>query len=674
MKHLILFCFTIIFINNLFSQERIIVGDSIKLDEVVVEPIGGLLAEKKQAYPLSNLKFEKFQTLTPQIKISEYLESVPGLFIMNNNNFAQDARISIRGFGARANFGIRGIKIFVDGIPETSPDGQSQIDNVNLEIIERMNVYRGNNSSFFGSSAGGVISITTLENFEENFVNIGLSSGSFSTTKTQATLGIKNENEKMIFFISNTNSEGYRKHSGFKNFNANFKYLTNLGKKNKLQIVANVLDSPDAMDPGGLNANELESDRRQARARNIEFDARESVKQYKLGVNLKSTFNNFGLTNSIYYNRRLFDGKLPFRNGGIIELDKSFWGYKLNFEFENSLNYNLGFSYNNQSDHRKRFVNDLGLRSEIVMNQFEKYDNIGLYLFSSKKIGKFIFSAGIRYDNNTITLENILTNSAKITESIKSINPSFNLNYAFKNFDIFSNISSGYETPTLNELSATIDQSGFNGDLKSVKSKSFEIGISNYEKFTKLKYNLRYFNILTENEIIPFESTTGQVIYQNAGKTIKKGVEFELSAKLNSNFMIDYSLTKGEYAFEDFSNGEIDYSNNNIAGIPNNFHKLSLKYFIDNLNVIISWKNVGKIYANNSNTTFIEGYDSINFNISSGVALFGLDITPYFAIENLLSENYIDNIRINAFGSRFYEPAPKISFMSGLKLNLWKKE
>ena len=124
MKHLKLLCFTLIFLNNVFSQERIIVNDTVKLDEVIVEPIDGLLAEKKQLYPVSNLKFEKFQTLTPQIKISEYLESVPGLFIMNNNNFAQDARISIRGFGARANFGIRGIKIFVDGIPETSPDGK----------------------------------------------------------------------------------------------------------------------------------------------------------------------------------------------------------------------------------------------------------------------------------------------------------------------------------------------------------------------------------------------------------------------------------------------------------------------------------------------------------------------------------------------------------------------
>ena len=152
---------------------------------------------------------------------------------------------------------------------------------------------------------------------------------------------------------------------------------------------------------------ELESDRRQARARNLEYDARESVRQFKLGLNLKSAFNNFKLTNSIYYNRRLFDGKLPFRNGGIIDLDKSFWGYKLNFESENFMNYNLGFSYNNQNDHRKRFINDLGIKSEMVMNQFEKYDNIGLYFFGSKNIGKLALSAGIRYDDNTITMDNI---------------------------------------------------------------------------------------------------------------------------------------------------------------------------------------------------------------------------------------------------------------------------
>merc|ERR1712137_1301821 len=112
-------------------------------------------------------------------------------------------------------------------------------------------------------------------------------------SKIQTTVGVRNENEKMIFFISNTNSDGYRVHSGYKNLNANFKYLAKLGSKNKLQIVGNILDSPDAMDPGGLNLVELESDRRQARARNLEYDARESVKQFKLGLNLKSAFNNY---------------------------------------------------------------------------------------------------------------------------------------------------------------------------------------------------------------------------------------------------------------------------------------------------------------------------------------------------------------------------------------------
>ena len=144
---------------------------------------------------------------------------------MNNNNYAQDPRISIRGFGSRANFGVRGIKIFVDGIPETSPDGQSQTDNINLAIIESLEVFRGNNSSLFGSSSGGAISITTFENFKEDFVRIGYSAGSFETSKSQATVGLVDEKQKLIFFISNTKSNGYRSHSDYASFNMNFKYI-----------------------------------------------------------------------------------------------------------------------------------------------------------------------------------------------------------------------------------------------------------------------------------------------------------------------------------------------------------------------------------------------------------------------------------------------------------------
>ena len=148
------------------SQQNQKTNDTVSLDAVAIEALKIPLTEKKSMYPISKLSFKNYQNLTPQLNLSEYLDDVPGLVILNNNNYAQDARISIRGFGSRANFGVRGIKIFVDGIPETSPDGQSQTDNINLEIIEDIEVYRGNNSSLFGSSSGGVISINTLEIFD----------------------------------------------------------------------------------------------------------------------------------------------------------------------------------------------------------------------------------------------------------------------------------------------------------------------------------------------------------------------------------------------------------------------------------------------------------------------------------------------------------------------------
>ena len=198
-KNIFLQLILILISTSIYSQINNSKRDTIVLDEVYVDAIDIFSKEKKELYPISELSFKDYQTLTPQVNLSEYLESVPSLFIMNNQNFAQDARISIRGFGSRANFGIRGIKIFVDGIPETSPDGQSQIDNINLEIIEKIKVFKGNNSSFFGSSSGGVISISTIENFDNDFVDFGYSIGSFNSKKTQATAGFVGQDQKMIF-------------------------------------------------------------------------------------------------------------------------------------------------------------------------------------------------------------------------------------------------------------------------------------------------------------------------------------------------------------------------------------------------------------------------------------------------------------------------------------------
>ena len=675
MKKIILANIIIFFLFQInIAQQKKITNDTIVLDEVALESIKIPLKEKKSLYPISQFNFKSYQYLTPQLNISEFLESVPGLFILNNNNYAQDPRISIRGFGSRANFGVRGIKIYVDGIPETSPDGQSQTDNINLEIIEKLEVFRGNNSSLFGSSSGGAISITTFEDFKKDFVNIGYSLGSFKTSKKQATVGLVNENEKMIFFISNTKSNGYRSHNGYENFNINFKYIKEINSNNKLQLIGNLLNSPNALDPGGLNLEEVESNRSQARIRNIQYDASEKVKQYKFGLNLTSIIRKLQLTNSIYYNQRLFDGKLPFGSGGIIDLKRAFWGYKLNLNIQGYLNYDIGLSYNNQRDDRKRFYNDNGIKTDQVMGQKENYENISLYFFGSRSVDKLNFSAGARFEQNTISLDNYFKSVDDKTKKISSFNPSINILYELDGIDLFANFSSGYETPTLNELSATVDQSGFNDNLKTIKSNTFEIGIANFKKHYIINYSLRIFNIITKNEITPYETSSGLVLYNNAGKTIKSGLELELNAQIFNEFSLDYNLSVGKYKFDSFMSIDDDYSNNFIPGIPRSHQNIKIKYNNENnFNLIVGLKRTGRMFADNSNKTQIDGYNSITIKMSKNLKLFETNIIPFLSIDNLLNEKYFDNIRINAFGSRYYEPASGTNFVAGLKISLWRK-
>ena len=653
------------------GQQKNIKNDTLVLDEVTIESVKIPLKEKKSLYPITQINFKDYQSLTPQINISEFLESVPGLFLMNNNNYAQDARISIRGFGSRANFGVRGIKIFVDGIPETSPDGQSQTDNINLEIIEKVEVFRGNNSSLFGSSSGGAISITTFQDFTKDFVNVGYSFGSFNTSKSQATIGLTNQNEKIIFFLSNTKSSGYRTHSGYENSNLNLKYINQINLNNKLQIVANFLNSPDALDPGGLKLDELCFCRPQARFRNVQYDAREKVKQYKIGLNLNSIINKIKLTNSLYYNHRLFEGKLPFNYGGIVDLKRVFWGYNVNANLQGTLNYDFGFSYNNQKDDRQRFINSEGIKADQVMGQNENYQNTSLYFFGSKSLGKLNFSGGARYENNVISLDSYFKPSDRKIRRINSFNPSVNFLYEFDKIDVFANFSSGYETPTLNELSATSNQTGFNDDLKNIKSNTFEIGFANLKKDNIINYSIRLFNISTINEITPYQLNDGLVLYSNAGKTTKKGAEVEFNGKISDQLNFEYAASIGNYKFESFKFIENDFSNNLMPGIPKSQHNIKIKYKNEsNFNLVIGLKRVGKMFADNANKTEIDGYSSINVKMSKNLNLFETSITPFISIDNLFNKEYFDNIRINAFGSRFYEPAPGINFIGGLKLNL----
>ena len=666
----------ILVLQGFFSYSQNSLNDSIKLKEVVVSITKIKENIKNSPFAISSKSFSKFQSTAKQFYLSEYIENVPGVFISNDNNFAQDSRISIRGFGSRANFGIRGIKLIVDGVPETTPDGQSQIDNLNLEIIEKIEIIRGTNSSLYGNSSAGVIKIQSISEFEKNFTKIGYALGSNNQEKKQALVGIKSNETFYTFLVSETKGNGYRNFGDFKNSNLNFRVKKNISKDSWLSFNFNIVDSPYSNDPGGLKIEEVNQDREQARERNLQYNTSEEINHYKASSSFNKKINEqLSFSTYAFISNRNFNGKIPVKNGGAIDLKRKYWGIGGSFLFKSKLKTQIGFDIGNQIDRRKRYNNDIGIIGEQVLDQNEKFTNLGIYLVNNYNLDRFSISSGLRYDTNKVKLEDLFFSDGDSSGNIilSSFNPSLGLNYKLnKKSRIFVNTSSGFETPTLNEFSSSPIGTGFNKNLKSQINMGFELGFSMFDTQKKSNIDIVYFRSITNDEILSYEDEKfpNQKFYNNAGKTERNGIEITGLYTLNRT-IISSSYSLGDYVFKEFIENNFNYKGNKIPGIPNDIFTLSIEHKTKNeLFLNLNFKNIGTIYANNSNTIKVDEFNTFNFKIGKKFKLSRSIIYPYLIISNVFDKEYFDNIRINAFGGRYYEPAPKRTIFGGIRFTL----
>ena len=651
------------------------VKDSIQLEEVIISVTKIKDSLVNTPFSVSIKNFSTFQKSAEQFNISEYIEDVPGIFISNDNNYAQDSRISIRGFGSRANFGIRGIKLIVDGVPETTPDGQSQIDNLNLEIIEKVEVIRGVGSSLYGNSSAGIIKIKTLQELQNSFARIGFSLGSNQQNKSQFFLGQKYKKTSYTFLYSQTKSNGYRNNSGFKNNNLNINLFKKVNDKTNYGLSFNYVDSPYAIDPGGLTIEEVEDNRKQARERNVIYDSKESIKHLKLSGSFeKKISNKLTFSKYLFFSNRDFNGNIPVKKGGTIKLDRKYWGLGASLLIKNKFNTQIGFDLGNQKDLRKRYFNNEGEIGALVLEQNEKFINYGIFLVSSFKLNSFIINPGIRLDKNTISIDDRFLADGNSSDKINlnSLNPSLGINYKSNSFNrFFVNVSTGFETPTLNEFGSSPIGSGFNKNLKSQNSINYELGFSKKSINNKFKLDLIYFNTSTKNEVLPYEDSQfpGQVFYNNAGKTQRSGIEFSGSYNYNNFWNFNSSISIGRYLFDEFIDNEKNYSGNKIPGVPEKTMFFNVNYKNESkLSVSLQLKVIGDLYTNNSNSVKVDGFNRLNLKISKEINYKKITIDPFLIFKNILGTSYYDNIRINAFGARYYEPAAKANFYGGIKI------
>ena len=639
---------------------------TITLNEVILKSIKTDKPKKIVPLSLSYINLNNQQKFFQKLSLQEYLISVPGLFTQNANNYAQDLRISLRGFGARAAFGIRGIKIIVDGIPETTPDGQGQLDNLPLGILKNFEVLRGPSASLYGNASGGVIYLNTIDSLlDSQDIQFQYRFGDFGFRSYEINTSLKGEKTAAMIHLNRTQTNGFRFNSGFEQNLLNIKVNHKFSSRSTLQLQLNYTNSPRAEDAGGITLENTEIDWRQARQRNIDFDTYESINQFKTGLRWNQKIGGvWDLESYGFYIYRDFLGKLPFENGGIIDLNRNYYGYgtrlnsqKLNHKFH------IGIENNNQRDHRDRYQNLKGYQGDLTFSQLEKFSSLGIYLLDELNLGEFLIRTNLRFDNL------ILGASSVIQDQVyRVLNPSIGISYKLNPKQImYTNFSTSFETPTLSELSANPSGlEGLNLNLKPSKAENYELGWKgNWSRFT-LEANLFY--ILSSNEILPYEieAFPGRAFYENAGETERFGFEFFGAYKLNSLEFIA-SLTEASYQFS----GDDLVSKKYLPGVPGSQIYLQVRYFTENnWRIQLTGEHIGSFFANNSNTVQIDSFQKIRVQAAKSFRVNKMKISLSGGINNLLNVRYFDNIRLNAFGGRFYEPAPGRNAYFGINIGI----
>ena len=682
--HFLFLLFFVFSVSNIiYSQDRSEkVKDTTALNEVVLTAslITTNLLEAPTAASFVNAK--KIHETTPQLSLKEYLGQVPGLFAQNQYNYNQDLRISIRGFGARAAFGIRGVFLNIDDIPETTPDGQGQLDNIPISILSNIEILRGPSSALYGNAAGGVILMHTLEDLGPNKLKFRAMGGAFGLASSQLTVALGENKFKSLWHFNQSVSQGYRTLSGFKQSQLNTTFTYKLAKNQSIKGQFNYTDSPYANDPGSLNLEQVKSNRKNAREANILYQTTEKINHLKVGLSheygLKlaetsaSNKKSLNINSYTFFAQRNFQGLLPFLNGGVSAFKRSYYGLGTKAIFKGLKNeqFIVGIGHALQSDLRSRFQNEKGVVGALVAQQNEVFSNSHGFITGKFPFQKWDVSAALRGDLIHIAID------ASQKRNFSALSPTAALGRKLGGFQYVSlSYAQSFETPTLSEMSNSPDGSlGFNESLNPVKSHNIELtyrGKHFINNGYKINWEVSGFLSDSDGEILPFElpEFPQRQFFKNIGATQRRGVE--AMASFTGNILEwTNAFTFADYTFSTNSE-DASLSGNKIPGIPSHHFNSQIQLKLPAQGQIrLEYQHIGALMANNNNSVRIAPYRLLNVSGVKQLPLKNGALKLFAGINNLTNSLYFDNIRINAFGGRFYEAAPTRHFYIGIELSL----
>lgn len=622
-----------------------------------------------------------------ELGLDESLARVPGLFFQNRYNFTQDLRISIRGFGARSNFGIRGIKILVDDIPSTLADGQSGVDDVDLGSIARAEVIRGPSSALYGAAAGGVISLYTEDGPATPFVEAGIGVGEYDHQKYQLKAGGQYDRLNYLMNASYLNNDGYRDHAEVNHtlFNSKFRY--DIDEVSDLTVVFNMVDSPVADDAGALTPAEVEADPKQAQPRNLSSNAGEALEQQKLGwVYRRELADGHEIRLRNYYTWRDFGNYLPLGThipfsaiDGVVEFDRFFYGGGAQYVWSSELSghanqFTVGFDIDRQEDDRQRFVNSFGNKGALTFDQMEEATAWGIYVRDVFAVTDTVqLTVGGRFDQVDLDVaDRFLANGDQSSNvDFDEFSPTVGITWnVFDEIRLYANYSTAFETPTFTELGNPAQDLGVNlGGFNNIEAQTatgWEAGTRGM-LWSKVSFDLSIFQMDVEDEVANVVSTGNRAFFENAD-TDRFGVEVAVIVDILEGLRLTTAYTYSDFEFDTFASNPAA-EGMNLPGIPEQQFYAELAWRHDSgAFVIADALVVDELFTNNVNTGTAEAYEVVNLRAGFEYRWGQTLVTPYVGINNLFDESYIGNVRLNAFGDRTYEPAPDFNAYGGVSV------
>ncbi len=670
--------------NRLAAQE---LPDSVvPLDSVVVTVIRGSDGLGRTPFAVSVQGQQNLQSGNSGLSLEEALQGLPGVQVQNRYNYTVGERISIRGLGARAQFGVRGLKVLVDGIPATLADGQSTLDHLDIGSLGRAEILRGPASALYGNGGGGVLSFETArppdvpirQEAKGVFGDNGL-------VRLQSTTSGTAGGTSYLVNLAHLSYDGFRTHpddpadlfGGADRLNTNAQVRTELAG-GSFRVTGNFFDL-EGENAGQLNQADLEAGTLTARAFNVNQGSRKAVHQGQLGVAwngplgaVSAQFSGWGLF-------RDMDNPIPPR---IIDLERTAFGARAAISTQTpgesgNLTWTAGIDLDFQRDNRLNFENDGGTRGTLTLDQFETVSATGLFVQVRAPLSPRVWAmGGLRYDRFRFEADDHLITAQSPDESggrtMDALSPTLGVHVEVTpELVLYGNVATSLDTPSTTELVNRPDGGGgFNPDLDPQRGVSGEMGIRGQLR-SRVSYEASVFVTESTDELVPFEDPAqeGRTFFRNSGASKYQGFEGSVRAVLPEGVRAQLTYTYVDATFTDFVvDGEV-FDGNDIPGLT--------KHRLDGFVRIRSgaWFGevrgdyVGRMAVNDSNTEFASAYSLWEARTGLTAARIGrMEVSPFAGVANIFDKTYAAAVAVNAFGGRYYEPGPGRAIFAGISV------